>query len=511
VDIQKQRELLTYIYKHYDVEKWTVNGIQIWPRVRVNLFVNLSVERTNVNKQKKCKKNFIATKLHLYGIVYRLRSVYEAGIILLANDRKKIPQEEDVAIVGYHHLRNFCLPSGQYYNVYMDPIVDLCKINNWKVKYFERKIFNGKGFRTPEYSPSILLSIPIMFFREKAKFYRIIKKKRQVDISREYYVFCEDMIKRGINPKYLYSEKEIIEYYYFVQFTKDYFSNAINRQTCKMGLCVDSASDVMEAFVLACRECNIPTVEIQHGVICDDHCAFANFKCSDGYNTLPDYFFCWDNESAEIMSKWTDKSRMHNVKISGNLWHLLWKEDKFPYKDMYMEKMKGILNNYGDYKDSKCFLISLQGDNISFPKFLYDVIAKEDRCFFIVRLHPTTSVNETRRIERKCEQFKHVFFDNGSDIPVMMWYFFIDANITMNSTIIKECAWWGIPSISVDVEESAYEMYKIEKEHGLLYVAHNGEELIGLVKSIHKDYPIKLTSVKEYTNCISSVMRDKMR
>ena len=478
-----KQQLLTYIYEKYDVQNWEISGIQIWPLIRVKLFLGLSIHEMSRGKKGKTKEN-VWQRL----IINNFKKFISALLMLLISflDYKKNNEvnNETIAIAGYYHLRNIKLSDGSFYNINFDPVIDMLVQEKTRVKIFEYIIWPlvlNKFRRFPRHSASVLIGIKL--FTIKMKSLLICAEKQHLRFKQncihEYDIFRNDLIEKGISSEYLYNHKELCRVIDYVICLKNFYINNINANTCKLGICaVDGAGLWNQAFFLACRELGIKTVELQHGIINEDNIVFSNWKTNGiGYRNLPDYFFCWDKASADKINKWADRTKYHKAVVVGNLLHEVWGRNIGYEISLCKKKYHSSLHSIS--KDfSRVILISLQGDNIHFPKYLTDIFSMMTDILWVVRTHPTTSRCELIRVKSICCGRSNVYFDDGSFFPLLSWLDVIDLHVTGFSAIAIEASWQGIPTISVDqtgiVEECFDDLFK--KRY--LKIAHTKEEFI---------------------------------
>ena len=490
-------DLTEYINSIYDVENWKVGDVQIWPIIRVSLLDQLIFADSSLQVQQ------AKAPAKIFRSIRILKNALESIIIQMYNIYRGIERHEDVALLGFHQYRNLRLADGRFYNVHLDPIVDVASKHKWRVKIFERRIFLGKeNYKLPPYSSSILMTIPwiitLIIAKLKTKFDKSC-------LPEEYDIFCDDMKKRGIRQNYLPSKKSIIFSVNCVQIAKEIFKRMIDKK-CKIAIFVDGESLITQAFILACRDLNIPTAELQHGIIDETHYAFAKWKCNNGYYNMPDYYLCWDKESANVIENWAKDSKLHKVLIVGNLWHALVHENSNLIINKSMKDIIKIMKS-----KPKCVLISEQ-IGLKLPEFVYNTIDSNEECFFVIRRHPSTHPKEVAYIKEFCAERSNAFYDAGENLPVIFWYNYIDVHITLCSSVISECAWWGIPSVSVDVEDiyGCKKMYKNEYESGYLHAAKNKKELDHLLHVLVKRTDINISSVADFENAIRTVVNSKV-
>lgn len=505
----EQRQLLNYIHNNYEIQNWEISGVSVWPLIRLKLFNGLAVEEQlgeNVYKDNKWDKLSNAVMLICSALL-----VFVICLIDYKNDNKV--KNEDVAITGYYHLRNFKVPDGRYYNTQIDPVVSLLKKINCRVKVFEHIVkvpFLRKFNKIPRYSKSCLTYFS--FLRIKIKYLMYKKGGKYLyaesNCGDEYEQFRRDMINHGIPYEYIWTYRDLCEKVYEINCIKDYYKKKLNVMTCKLGICVvDGINPWSQAFFLACRELGIKTIELQHGIISKDQIAFSNWKCNSmGYANLPDYYFCWDDVSTDIVNNWANCTKLHHAVNTGNIWHEVWNKNIGQgiqeYKKKFGEKVSDIRGKY-----SKLVLISLQGDRIPMPNYVSEVVYMKSDIFWIIRLHPTTGKKELEKTKEMYSEKDNIYYDEGGEVPLLAWLEIIDLHITCISAVTIEAGWHGIPTISVDTSGVAQRAFADLLQKKCLNIAHNKDELINYL-NMDREYMHnnQLSGKKDFCEAIQSLL-----
>ncbi|PWB24556.1 hypothetical protein [Flavobacterium sp. HTF] len=316
----EQREKLIYFLKDaegkFPVQEWKIEGVRAWPIIKTSVFF-VSYEKKEV-AQKSIKKYFINfLKLMKLNVLYSF-------ICLKTLKFKKI----DFLFSGFFGHR--VLFEKFFYNRYFDPIMDYLESHGYKSKIFEYEKMQG----------SIHYRQDRVFDATKLIHYFKFKNKN-IDIDFEKLEGFSELMQEFENQMKI-STSEILER------ISSEFNNALSWKN--LWLTVIDKSKVQNVFVLcyynskmyglilAAKERNILSVDMQHGGQSDFNCAY-NFSSlpQDGYELLPDYFWTWDKVSANNIFKFTQNST-HNVIVGGNPWINFLKN-----KSIFLDNKKVIL------------------------------------------------------------------------------------------------------------------------------------------------------------------------
>lgn len=228
------------------------------------------------------------------------------------------------------------------------------------------------------------------------------------------------------------------------------------------------------ALLIAAKRLNIPYYDLQHGIQGSEHFAYSNFKNipSKGYATLPDYFLCWDEESANNINNWGGKN--HKAIVIGNPWLLYY--NKFLSQNS-IKKADAILFTAQPYQDPLPSVV------LSFLK----IVSKTHK--IIVRLHPRMTEEAKKLEELILENEIPVDMDlvEASHCPLPQLLSRSVMHATISSSVVMEAADYGIGSLVFD--EIGYKRFEhIKNVKVKLYTKEeNVEEIVKEVISIRQE------------------------
>lgn len=203
------------------------------------------------------------------------------------------------------------------------------------------------------------------------------------------------------------------------------------------------------AFVWACKQLDIPVVDLQHGVQGEYHPAYAGWKVPNenkGLLLVPDYFWVW-SEIEAITIKRSVNGSAHQAYVGGNPWAQLWNNG-----DTVNPLITGLLNRGSalqKHADEKPVILVTLQYGLSYSEQLEPLrvligIAHENFAFW-VRLHPM--MLDRRKEVREYLGPYPIELDEASDLPLHALLPFCDIHITHSSSTVIEAADYGIPSL----------------------------------------------------------------
>lgn len=224
-----------------------------------------------------------------------------------------------------------------------------------------------------------------------------------------------------------------------------------------------------ESLCLACSENRILVADLQHGVIADKHPWYgAIYKINTPTNLLPNIYLCWDQQSAEVLLKWTISKGIF-VRVIGNPWYIGFAKilrSRASYKER-------LFKDFNISNDLPTILITLGWDfmqynsdyftkkysreisfeqNAGFSLGLLELIKRTFNLYnWRIRLHPVQINGEEFKIVNKFLSDNLAYCQNvdwieSSKLPLPFILENIDLHITFCSTIVSEAAIFGVKS-----------------------------------------------------------------
>ena len=248
---------------------------------------------------------------------------------------------------------------------------------------------------------------------------------------------------------------------------------------------------------IAAKDLGVKVFDYQHGVISKDHLWYGHklpFEMRG--EELPSGILCWDQASADALSSWAQE-RSVEVVVLGNPW-----VRRFIVQDEADDLVFGqSVDMYLAQPMKPSILVSLQwglgekyyknsGFNGIMSDSLKGVILKtQEKYNWLIRLHPV----QLRGVEEKIvkQKLKNMFegcngveWEAASNAPLPLVLKNCDLHLTDMSTVVKEAAWFGVPSgiLNPFLRDGGMlqNLYKEERESGIAKLLENSESDIEL-------------------------------
>lgn len=254
----------TNIENEYDLFGVKIKDINIWDKIRYNVYRDIRKQMLNEDAQASTNKS-------IYNNV-------KAACKFLYNTFNKNPfscKKSEYFVVG--HSRRKKLSNGKWWDIYFDPIDNKCKID---YSYFEYPHLLEHKNRTETKHvkyldiDNIISNIPYVD--------KIICKLKY---NTEKVKYIDEVFERNFSEKINISDI-VGKYLYRRHFLLPIYKRIINDVNPDVLIVVVSYSKSI--LIEASKDLGIPVLELQHGVINDEHPGYS-FPHSQHVPSFPDY------------------------------------------------------------------------------------------------------------------------------------------------------------------------------------------------------------------------------
>lgn len=446
MDILSSREdikdFIVGIEKNFPVNSWKVNGIHVWPILRISLFFDILLGNSNVSSHEKNSKGKANSNLLRRGLrkIRRVALLWK-NYLIAQLWLIKLPKRK-IVFVGAGTYR--VLHKGAAYNRFFDSLIELEDIVNYMyLEYLPGKetMFNSE--LVYPFERYLNLYVNFRYLKESAKSINIEIEGYETFLN---YLTSHSLTAKICNKYDIELQKERFEKYAIrINFFYRLFDRV--KPSCVYIICY--YSDIVMALTTAANRLKIETIEMQHGPMTRDHLAYGSWSTmpKSGYDALPRKYWLWDKNSAKSISAWSDQHPIFNYMVKYNPWIEYW---EFTTKG-------------NSYKEESCkkILYSLQ-PNIAlddlFPKVLVDFINTYQNYFWIIRVHPRQR-DELFEISQfaasKILKNNHIIDDSKlNPLPKVLKE--IDLHITHSSGCTIEAAYFNVRSVLMSLVGKEY-------------------------------------------------------
>ncbi|MBP7477186.1 MAG: hypothetical protein KA797_01590 [Chitinophagales bacterium] len=480
--LEEVKNRIVKLEDKYSVDEWEINGVKVWPLLRIELFIRLT--------DKALGSEGVKTKSVSY-IFFLFKSLFK-WIWAISWDAKKNAKimKSDVLFisdgVSFENMGKF------WYDKFCDPWIEYYKNN--KVSTLLLTLENR--YYAPRYSSSLFiqfkLNMHVIAQIVKSKIFKPTIRNMRLE-GFDKFISDEILLDRGIHisQEWLYKKMDKVEMY------KLFFKKMLNVVRPKLVFIVSYYYDGTMALISLCKEMGIKTVDIQHGVQNEYHLAYGSWSKvpADGYDLLPDFFNVWSPSEYTNISNWSKAIKMHEPVISKNIFLQKWKDPNDKTILYFDEIIKKKINGE---KKTILYSKSPQTDSGKVRGNLYDVIAQSQMDYnWLIRLHPSMREQKKSVIKELNEHGIYNFeIDFCTDFPLFSILRFTDLHITEQSSVVIEAAEFNIFSIVTSHYGNA--TYKIQIQEGKAKFVSSIDEILDTIK-------IKLSERRERNEQIEKI------
>jgi hypothetical protein len=454
----KDLELIQRFEQTFPVQEWRVHGIHIWPRIRIALGGKLDA-RAAASSAPQAP----ASRSGLQQIL-DLRTTLRAR----AQDRAhaaNLGQPADVLFLTHPTCRQRV--SGLWYDMFCDPLADLLEREGRKTLSLEVSTQPARYF-VPRYRASALIQTEVVAAEIRGFIARKLGWSVAPSALTGYDELQAELRALGLPncaPPVANLESQAL----FLHFLASYFRRVIERVQPKLVASVNYAGSYGMALNLAAHRSGVRSIDIQHGVM-RRHSAYDGWTRlpADGYELLPDHFWCWSAADAAVIRAWPDTTRTrHTAVIGGQPWTCLWSDPDSALTRQMLAHVDEIKARSGG---DRTVLLTLQWD-AGLTELMQRMIESAPASWrFWIRLHPAM-VTERAGIQAWVDAHAkdRCLVDEPTDLPLPVLLRRADVHCTRFSTTVQEAAAAGVASVVLD--HSALELFRPETDAGWLTFA----------------------------------------
>ena len=470
--------ILNRVEANYPVDTWKVNGLHVWPILRIRLAERLFKRSLKTDNSSPPAPPVKKSVFHSARLLIKNLAMLPGALQKLWHFRAGV--DHVYLASGIHRTE---LPDG-WFSRFADPLIAEDQASGKTSLLLE--FDSPKRYPTPrvhESSVAVMQPFSPLIYGAAKLYYRLASVRRWLP---QYEDFREDLRRQGFDDIAQELSGAAITYRSLVVWLYSRFFQRWLRRFRPASVFVVSYYSV-EAMALcdAAFRLNIPTVEIQHGVQGPLHTSYARWDKVPalGYSVLPKIFWTWNESSAATIRAWSKPHAYHQAFVGGNPWLTYWqKEGSHAPSTSLPDRM---------------ILYSLQPVSPLFPPFLVEAIrATQDDYQWWIRLHPR-QLKEQETIVNEIKALGLLDFVNvqeATSLPLFTLLAQTRVHITQWSTVIWEAAAFGVPSIAV--HPTGKDLFQDELPQDLLYYADGADELCRLLRELssRKSAPITMAS-----------------
>jgi hypothetical protein len=476
----KIEDVASFINKIEDelpVTEWRINDIDVWPLIRIELF--FAIYEYDLRKNESTGHDGKIRRIYKFA-----RDIGQFFLALIASSlmrRGSVQIKKVKCDALFFDDPSYIKVDGKYYQRFCDPMIkELRKYNKSSLVMTLRQ-----DCFIPLTTPTNFIWGELQLRRLAGVCKAVFSKGQNLD----FYLpgldqYNERMLSVGRGAPQISLKKLVWEFSIFSEMV-DYFDRVIKKTKPSAGFVVCYYDSYHMAFINACRKNNIPSVDIQHGVIHHYHMGYGSWNKvpKAGYNILPDYFSCWDENSAEYINAWSKKqcAPHHEAVVIGNryLQEIISRSDAS--EDIFQKYFSKVQDEISPEKN---VLLTVQ-NKVLLTNILKRMLSISPQGFFWwVRLHPMTTESEKDIIVADLSEIKGLKYEVEISTISNLYKILphMDAHVTLNSSVVIEGLSFGVTSVICDEVGFAYYDHLIKS--GKIFAAYDANEIIAYVSEL---------------------------
>lgn len=433
-------DVINCIERDYPVEEWVVDGLHVWPFLRINLNFDLyrAYHATPVSAGRQRFGTVPASGFRF------LRSIAKFVYSVLSDGGKNGRIGKKASAVFLSDGVSFVRLDEYWFDKYCDPLIHLVRE---KKKGGSLLLAIRHEYLVPRFSKSVFIQPRLDLCKIRSKLFQ----GRIPESRMPQYERAVAAMKGSGLPARLPGTRQLVEQVSNLRLISGWFKRTLGQTSPDVAFVVSYYGLEGMAFNVACRELGVPSVDLQHGLQGDLHAGYGRWEKvpSTGYEMLPSVFWCWSESELEAIEKWSSRvPSWHRVFVGGNIWLKQWLSPKEDFAAGYDRRIRPVTEAR---PGAKRVLVTLQlglaGEETLKPLLAAMKISGSEWHWWI-RLHPCM-LRERQRIKDmlRYHGIESYELDMPSDLPLYAVLRHVDVHVTHSSSAVLEAETFKIPSV----------------------------------------------------------------
>jgi len=314
-------------------------------------------------------------------------------------------------------------------------------------------------------------------------FNKVLRKLKLIKIPKEIVKFLDILKQKNINVPMNY-EHHILRSIFCFKLRKKFHMNLVKNKF-KCIVLVDHYNVNHMSLCLAARELNIPSIELQHGIITCQHIAYNFFDVAMENKYLPQYIFTFGNY-------FNDSMRLPNGTTSISV--------GYPQMDFSLCKHKGIVQ---DEKQIIFYSQGTIGDKLSILAINLAKLALCKNYVIKYKLHPS----ECKTWKREYPHLVNEKIIEVLDQPMNVHELLASAkfHIGVNSTVLIEALAFNGTVFVYNTSHDEIEYMADFIKEGYMHSFEDENELLDLLANGPKNGDIDISKNLFKSNAIKNI------
>ena len=461
-------DLLNEIEFSFPVSDWRAAGIRIWPFLRTTLGYKLCFVNENAPERTDVQSRFKLAAQQVLALARGTARYFHAQQVDRRHNAEPLGKVDAAFLsdgVSYSNV------GGVWYERFCDPLISC--LEKQRLRSF--LLCPLHSYFVPRRSPSKFIQPHLDLLTLKA----FAASRFEAEIKQELrgYEECRQLMVRKGSPVNLPAPSTVGSQALRIRYLADFYKHILTRVQPSVGFCVSYYWSGGMAFSLACRELEIPSVDLQHGVQGELHFAYGRW-CrlpEAGYELLPTVFWCWTQSEERAIRAWSRRfEKWHRPFVGGNPWLAQWSDGKHGFAAEYDQGIRSLME-----PGRRQILVTLQPARtkpLTLQPLLEAVGRSPEEWQWWIRLHPCMEQERDKirsafasRTGRECR------VDGATDVPLCALLRHMDVHVTHSSSAVLEAEAFGVPSVVISTYGA--ELFPDQVSSGWAQVGLQSEEI----------------------------------
>lgn len=475
-DARSIADFIVDIEQRFPVDRWLVDGIEIWPLIRVQLYPKLwALAFPSAQVETRGPLQQVAARIK------RQASIQWRGYRAERADADHAFNETghaDVVLVsdGISQMR----VADGWFDRFCDPIAALAEARGKSTITFTlRDIFNVPRVRRGSFLQPRLERLKLI---ARA---RAFGRGNGLSAVTQNVEELNDFLRRE-NSALVFPPRLIGAQILALRLISRELARRLARSKVKAMFIVDYYNVEGMAACHAAHSLDIPSVDLQHGLAGEHHVAYGRWTRvpAHGYSVLPKIFWTWSADDAACIDAWAKRtSGAHQARTVGNVFAVGWHSGLVPRPANLTSRLRVLTERQGNRPR---YLVALQTGLVSrealYPILMAIARTKGVACWWF-RLHPVQRKGEREELHRLLYDVdSSVEIDEPTALPLLAILPEVDALLTHSSSVVIEAASLGVPAIVWS--RFGTDLFAHYLANGAAHAAFDGERICAILEQL---------------------------
>lgn len=430
------------------IDTWTIDGLHLWPLVRIPLAFELFA-------LVECRPDNQITKYQgrlARGWQILSASVRHPYVRWCDRDHNATNQSQaDVVFLVCSTTRFFQI-GGRWYNPYCDSFIPHLRQQGLSTLVIETT--SDTHYRIPRYRHSMLVQGRLFRRQIWTAIAETLRPTAEQVRRLPGFTHLAHAVTRHFPWSRGLQAQAVARRLRYVVTVSRLYTTLLQGCAARVSLNDGYYSLETMAFIWACKQLGIATIEVQHGVQGPLHFAYrAWLKIpAAGYELLPTVFWCWGPEEYQYLLSWcTAHLHAHRPFVGGNpTLHIAPEpDDALAFAPVFQRPAS--LAASADH-DAGCDILFTLQAFFTLPAFLFEAIQSSPASWrWWFRVHPQYWQTRTKitQILKQRALDSRVNIEAASDLPLVFVLQHMTVHITESSSSVLEAEALGVPSVVI--------------------------------------------------------------